>query len=95
MILFSDKGRGFEAANIDDYFTMQFNEEIWIVPPPPTPETPSSSAHVRSCIIFPINLDSAATSPNKSCLVPWMSPEVNIYKYCEESLESFFSLFLE
>lgn len=38
MILFSDKGRGFEAANIDDYFTMQFNEEIWIVHPPPPPK---------------------------------------------------------
>lgn len=39
MILFSDKGRGFEAANIDDYFTMQFNEEIELSnPPPPLPK---------------------------------------------------------
>lgn len=54
MILCSDKGRGFEAANIDDYFTMQFNEEIELSNPPlPPPETPSRSAHVRLCIIFP------------------------------------------
>lgn len=80
MILFSDKGRGFEAANIDDYFTMQFNEEIELSNPPPPPETPSRSAHVRLCIIFPIKLDSAATSPNISCMVPWCprAPGVNI-----------------
>lgn len=81
MILFSGKGRGFEAANIDDYFTMQFNEEIELSnPPPPPPETPSRSAHVRLCIIFPIKLDGAATSPNISCMVPWCprAPGVNI-----------------